>query len=464
MTLFVLNPCQRILKPPSAARLVMRNFFYYKRIVYVSFALNQCNSTMKKIIFSVLMLASTVVWSQALPFDFESTTSGMQGYDGASFTIVSNPSSVGNSSAKVAKIVKVNVADKWAGGKITSISSLNFSSASTSVLSMKVYTTEPVGTVVKVKLESPYSGEVDAVTTVSSAWETLIFDFGIPACSGSADLVIMPQPFTNGGGNTFYVDDIEQIAGTIATPRSSLPITFESGTTPDHFFDFESAFLTTVPNPDVDTDNGSAIVGKIVRHLGAPFGGSKITFSNNLDFSSHPEITMKVWTSAPIGTNVTLKAEKPFWGVERSVQTTKTSEWETLSFNFSGSLNDMPSLTFLFDFVAGSSSVGDGSANSTFYFDDIKFANVPLSIPQNEVFSSFIVYPNPASAQWTVSSRTSTTLFSTALYDLSGQLLGTFDSQGATKISIDASPYPSGTYFAKITSDLGGHFVKLVKR
>ena len=178
------------------------------------------------------MLASTVVWSQSLPFDFESTTSGMQGYDGASFTIVSNPSSVGNSSAKVAKIVKVNVADKWAGGKITSISSLNFSSASTSVLSMKVYTTEPVGTVVKVKLESPYSGEVDAVTTVSSAWETLIFDFGIPACSGSADLVIMPQPFTNGGGNTFYVDDIEQIAGTIATPRSSLPITFESGTTP----------------------------------------------------------------------------------------------------------------------------------------------------------------------------------------------------------------------------------------
>jgi FlaG/FlaF family flagellin (archaellin) len=89
---------------------------------------------------------------------------------------------------------------------------------------------------------------------------------------------------------------------------------------------------------------------------------------------------------------------------------------------------------------------------------------VPLSIPQNEVFSSFIVYPNPASAQWTVSSRTSTTLFSTALYDLSGQLLGTFDSRGATKISIDASPYPSGTYFAKITSDLGDHFVKLVKR
>ncbi|MDE0987030.1 MAG: hypothetical protein OSA02_05845, partial [Schleiferiaceae bacterium] len=374
---------------------------------------------MKKLIFSMFMFASTFGWAQSLPFDFESATSGMQGYDGASFAIVSNPSSVGNSSANVAKIVKVNVADMWAGAKITSVSSLNFSSASTSVLSMKVYTTEPVGTVIKIKLESPYSGEVDAVTTVTSAWETLIFDFGIPACSGSADLVIMPQPFTNGGGNTFYVDDIEQVAGNIATPRSSLPITFESGTTPDHFFDFESAILTTVANPDVDADNGSAVVGKIVRHLGAPFGGSKITFSNNLDFSSHPEITMKVWTSAPIGTNVTLKAEKPFWGEERSVQTTKTSEWETLSFNFTGALNDMPTLTLLFDFVAGSSNVGDGSVNSTFYFDDIKYANVPLSIEQNEVLSYFEVYPNPASSQWMISSKT-LHVFSAALYDLNG--------------------------------------------
>jgi hypothetical protein len=88
---------------------------------------------------------------------------------------------------------------------------------------------------------------------------------------------------------------------------------------------------------------------------------------------------------------------------------------------------------------------------------------VPLSIQQNEVFNSFKVYPNPASTQWTVSGRTPTT-FSVALYDISGQLLGTFDAQGATKISIDASPYSSGTYFAKITSDLGDHFVKLVKR
>ena len=299
---------------------------------------------MKKIMITLLMAASVALSAQALPFDFESSTSGMVGYDGASFTIVANPSSVGNSSANVAKIVKVNAADLWAGGKITSVSSLNFTSASSSVLSMKVYTTQPVGTVIKVKLESPYTSEVDAVTTVSGAWETLTFDFGIPAPSGSVDLVIMPQPFTPGGGNTFYIDDIEQVAGVIATQRLGLPVTFESGTTARHFFDFESAIMTSLPNPDIDVDNGSANVGKIVRYLGAPYGGSKITFTNNLDFVNSPVITMKVWTSAPIGTNVTLKAEKPFWGEERSVQTTKTEEWETLSFDFTNAPTDMPTL------------------------------------------------------------------------------------------------------------------------
>jgi hypothetical protein len=415
---------------------------------------------MKKIMITLLMAASIALSAQALPFDFESSTSGMVGYDGASFTIVANPSSVGNSSANVAKIVKVNAADLWAGGKITSVSSLNFTSTSSSVLSMKVYTTQPVGTVIKVKLESPYTSEVDAVTTVSGAWETLTFDFGIPAPSGSVDLVIMPQPFTPGGGNTFYIDDIEQVAGVIATQRLGLPVTFESGTTALHFFDFESAIMTSLPNPDIDVDNGSANVGKIVRYLGAPYGGSKITFTNNLDFVNSPVITMKVWTSAPIGTNVTLKAEKPFWGEERSVQTTKTEEWETLSFDFTNAPTDMPTLALLFDFVAGSSNVGDGSATSTFYFDEIKYANVPLGgiEESKELFS---VYPNPTSDKWTVRNPSSTGC-TIQIFDLKGQQLYQVltSSQSHT---IDATDFAAGIYLAKIQSGANEQTVRLVK-
>ena len=417
---------------------------------------------MKQILTALLLTTSTLSSGQALPFDFESTTLGMTGYDGATFTIVNNPDTAGNSSSKVAKIVKVNVNDLWAGGKITSVSSLDFSTSASSVLSMKVYTTEPVGTVIKIKLESPYTSEVDAVTTVSGAWETLTFDFGIPAPAGSADLVIMPQPHTNGGGNTFYIDDIEQKPGLIATPRLGPPITFESGTNPRHLFDFESAISDVVPNPDISAANGSAMVGKITRYLGAPWGGSKIEFVNNLDFTNHPQITMKVWTNAAIGTYVTLKAEKPFWGEERSVQTTKTGEWETLTFDFTNAPTDMNVLAFMFDFVAGSSNVGDGSAGSTFYFDEVKYANVPLYTTEHNASMNYELYPNPTENQWTLRNTSGEMLYG-YIFNSSGQLYETLDFNDQEIISIDASKYPSGTYVLKITYTSREETLKLFK-
>ena len=417
---------------------------------------------MRTLYTSLFAVAVTGAMAQTLPFDFESATAGMQGYDGATFTIVPNPSLVGNSSSNVAKIVKVNVNNQWAGGRIAGVTSLNFTTAETSILSMDVYTTQPVGTVIKVKLEAPYTSEVDAITTVSGAWQTLVFDFGIPAPSGSANLIIMPQPFTNGGGNTFYFDNIEQIAGSIATPLPGLPITFESGTNTDHFFSFESAQLTVVPNPYVTAANTSATVAKIVRHLGAPFGGSKITFTSPINFATHTVLTMKVWTSAPIGTNVTLKTEKPYWGVERSVLTTKTSEWETLSFDFAGSLSDMPTLVFLFDFVAGSSNVGNGSANSTFYFDDVKYAAIPLSTDELSLMNALRVAPNPTSDLWTISNSNQSD-FSVLLFDLQGKQLLAAQSQGQSALTINVSDLPAGIYALRITSGDQSQMQRLVK-
>tara|TARA_Y100000385_G_scaffold34485_1_gene32332 strand:+ start:75 stop:1331 length:1257 start_codon:yes stop_codon:yes gene_type:complete len=418
---------------------------------------------MKTTFFAFFIIVALSSFGQSFPFDFENNTPGMLGYDGATFTIVPNPNSTGNSSANVAEIVKVNVSDIWAGGKITNISSLDFSSAATSVLSMKVYTNEPVGTVIKVKLENPYTCEVDAVTTMSGAWETLTFDFGIPAPYGSVDLVIMPQPFTDGGGKVFYVDDIQQVPGVIATPRSGLPVTFESGTTDRHFFDFESAIMESLPNPLVGADNGSPNVGKVIKYLGAPYGGTSITFSNNVDFVNHPVITMKVLTSAPIGTYITLKAEKPFWGEERSVQTTKTEEWETLSFDFTNAPTDLPTFALMFDFVAGSANVGDGTIASTFYFDDIKYANVPLSIEENDRATAFIVRPNPSSDYWLVSNTIGLS-FNVEVYDVKGQLVGHFESNQGLEVTIDASIYASGVYYAKVTSATGSETIRLIKR
>lgn len=418
---------------------------------------------MKNFLTALFLAITALSWSQSLPLDFESATSGMVGYDNATFTIVNNPSTSGNSSSKVAKIVKTTAGDLWAGGKITNVSSLNFSAASTSVLSMKVYTTEPVGTVIKVKLENPYTSEVDAVTTVSGAWHTLTFDFGIPAPSGSADLVIMPQPFTSGGGNTFYVDDIQQVAGNIASQRAGLPITFESGTTADHFFSFESATMDIVTNPTSDAINNSSLVGKIVRYLGAPYGGSVITFANNIDFANHPQITMKVWTSAPVGTYVTLKAEKPFWGEERSVQTTKTEQWELLTFDFTNAPTDLPSLAFMFDFTAGSTNVGDGTTMSTFYFDEIKFANVPLGSEQLEELGAINTYPNPTTDRWNLSCVNGE-IVRAEIMNTQGRVLDRIEGNGEQTLEINAAHYSVGIYTAKITTSNGSEIIRLVKQ
>jgi len=418
---------------------------------------------MKSFALFLFAAAVTAGYAQTFPLTFESATPGMLGYDNANFSIVPNPSLIGNPSANVAKIEKVSAANLFAGGKITGMTSLNFSSAATSVLSLKVYTTEPVGTVIKIKLEAPYTSEVDAVTTVSGAWETLLFDFGIPASAGSTHLVIMPQPFTPGGNKVFYFDDLYQIEGVLADPLPGLPITFETGITEDNFFDFESAFLSVVPNPHVNAGNPSATVGKIVRHLGAPFGGSKITFTNNLDFTVHTQLSMKVWTSAPAGTYVTLKTEKPFWGVERSVQTTQTGQWETLTFNFAGVPNDMPSLVFLFDFVAGSTNTGNGTAQSTFYFDDVRFTTIPLSVAEAEMPKGLIASPNPATDHWAVS-RADGGPATVRLYSINGTLLHEEEVGTQVPLVLNAAPYAPGSYILHVTSQSGTEAVMLQKK
>ncbi|MEN9833140.1 MAG: hypothetical protein RL753_294, partial [Bacteroidota bacterium] len=50
---------------------------------------------MRKLYSSLFAVAATAAMAQSLPFNFESATAGMVGYDGATFTIVPNPSTTG---------------------------------------------------------------------------------------------------------------------------------------------------------------------------------------------------------------------------------------------------------------------------------------------------------------------------------------------------------------------------------
>lgn len=146
-----------------------------------------------------------------------------------------------------------------------------------------------------------------------------------------------------------------------------LPISFEGDVTLADFEDFDGGIASVIPNPQSNGINTSATVAQIVRDGGAQWSGSKILLDANLDFTTNNEITMKVFTTAPVGTVVKFKLEGN-GATERDVTTTVSGQWETLTWDFTGTPTDFNYLVFMFDF----GNVGDGSENSTFLFDDVE--------------------------------------------------------------------------------------------
>ena len=158
----------------------------------------------------------------------------------------------------------------------------------------------------------------------------------------------------------------------------SLPIDFESEDNPISFVDFDGGSAEIIANPFADTSNTSAMVGRIIRDGGQIFAGSSIKLADNLDFTTDNSISMKVYTTAPIGTTIKFKLEGN-GTTERDVQTTVSNAWEDLTWDFTGEPSNFNSVVLMFDF----GNVGDGSANSTFYFDNIyqNYGGAQIDLP-----------------------------------------------------------------------------------
>ena len=178
----------------------------------------------------------------------------------------------------------------------------------------------------------------------------------------------------------------------------NLPFDFEDSPVTADFVNFDGGTGTVedIVSPQ-NSGNSSNKLGKIVRDGGQPWAGAYIVLSEALNFSENPYITLKVWTEAPIGTKVKMKLEQnsnSANATELDAFTTKTVEWETLSWNFSAQgASVFDRLVFMFDF----GNLGDGSNTSTFYLDDVKQEST-LSI--NTLDEKQVnIYPNPATKQ-----------------------------------------------------------------
>lgn len=288
-----------------------------------------------------------------------------------------------NAANKVKKTTKPGGAETWAGVTIGTAAGFASKIPLTSAfaqMSLRVYS-PAAGLTIKLKVEDHVDGtksvETDAVTTLANSWETLTFNF-LSNSSGTQAF----NPATNydkatvffdfnvsGSGKVFYWDDLKLVPA----PASVLgiPLNFQSTTLNYAFNGFDGGAVTIVDNPNASGINVSTKVAKMVKSPGATYGGSVLMLDNPIDFSTKKIFKMKVY-SPRVGAKVLLKVENPTNGgisFEKEVTTTKANEWEELTFDYSSIItsNVYQKLVLIFD----NGTSGDGSANFTFYLDDI---------------------------------------------------------------------------------------------
>ena len=333
----------------------------------------------------VKMKPAAVVLSQInLPVTFDATTVNYTVTDfGNNATVDAvDPTS---SSNKVKKTTKPSGAETWAGttiGTPTGFASRIPITATATTMSVNVYS-PAAGLKIKLKIEDKNDGsksvETDVLTTVANAWETLVFDFSNQSSGTAAlntsytyDKASIFFDFGNAGtGKVFYWDDVQFGAPANATTLV-LPLTFESSTLNYAFTNFDGGAVTIVNNPVSGTGNTSAKVGKMVKGAGQSWGGSYITLDSRIDFSTKKTFKVKVY-SPRVGAKLLLKVENLTDGnisFDKEVATTVANAWEELTFDYSAisTTNSYQKIVLIFDL----GTVGDGSANFTYYFDDIK--------------------------------------------------------------------------------------------
>ncbi len=418
-----------------------------------------------KITTLICLLAVSMGYAQSLPIGFETdiVTADFVNFDGGIATVIANPQPNGiNTSATVAKIVR-NGGQIWAGSKLQLDNPLNFTTLNT--ISMKVFTTAPVGTIVKFKLEGVGAAEVDAATTVTNAWETLKWDFtGQPT---HFDFLVFMFDFGNIGNGTgnsiFFFDDIEQLFG---GTQIDLPVDFEGTTVNYTMTDFGGNVSSRVTDPS-DPDNK---VIQVIKTLGAATWagttiGTPAGFKTNIPLTlSNSKMTVRVW-SPTAGTPIRLKVEDsddPTHTCETETNTTVSGGWEHIVFDF---INQAPGTELLsvglsmgwtynmasifFNFGTTGAMAGE----KKYYFDEVKFGIFPSSVSHTEL-EGLRIFPNPSSTQWTISSENGDISW-IEVFDLQGKSILLLQPN-ASMVNVNASNLPEGVYVVKIVTTSGG--------
>jgi beta-glucanase (GH16 family) len=320
---------------------------------------------------------------------------------------IANPSATGvNTSALVGKYVR-NASELY---DVINIKNVTIKNANDYVygrkkLSFDIYTSAPVGTKISMQLENslvttatnfPYGRHsgYKATTTVQNKWETIEFEFEkvIDANTSALSInnVVLLFESNSNSGATYYIDNLLTKAAP-EKPIIATDVLQNYDGTNRIIKGTATGTYSVVVNPGSNSVNASANVAKYVRNASEQydvlfFNTQSTIEDTGLLKNQTNKIMIDVYTSAPIGTVVTLNLENSATSLPANFPTgrnsnyvaitTKQNQWETLTFYYNSSPDEGTSNLAANQMVLLFNS---GSYTSdTYYFDNIRIGSTKL--------------------------------------------------------------------------------------
>tara|TARA_B110000967_G_scaffold150416_1_gene154241 strand:- start:1274 stop:3592 length:2319 start_codon:yes stop_codon:yes gene_type:complete len=303
-----------------------------------------------------------------ITFDGENTKYDPTVFDGTTFDILTNPDLTGTNSVESNVGAITNSGATYEGLFFELGAAVDLTTEKS--IKMNFWSDKAVDVLLKLEDGTAANSEATASHT-GTGWEELMFTFNSAASYNQLTLFVDGAGTTDG---TFYFDDIMQV---VSPPTPCTPETVESLAAVDFNVTFttdptasivnDGTTFEWIDNPDFNnTVNTSCKVGKITKLGTNPWDNNQIVLDAKLDLVANQGLKIKVW-SAKANTEVRIKLEEngtPANFTELSLTTSLTSEWEELSFAFTGDDTDKYDKVVLFF---------DLNANNTdtYYFDDL---------------------------------------------------------------------------------------------
>lgn len=359
--------------------------------------------------------ACPTLQAMSLPINFDSSNVNynLLDFGGNASSVVVDPT---DSSNKVAKVIKTNSAQAWAGTSLGSgfNNSIPFASNATK---MKIRVWSPdSGIVVKLKAEmssdANKSVETDTRTTAANVWQDLEFDFtnqssGTPAINFTFAYNKLSVFFNFGttgaiaGEKTYYFDNVRMLPPSAPVLQTvKLPITFDSSNVNYVLADFGGNASSIVTDP---TNSLNKVVKVIKTNTAQLWAGTTMNPSTGLAeaipfVSGSTKLNVRVW-SPDSGIAVRLKAEDPTdptKSVETEARTKTAGSWEVLDFDFANQVTATAPINFTYTYKMLSiffnfGTTGQTAGEKTYYFDDVKFGSGITPPPPVKVNVTFTV-------------------------------------------------------------------------